>query len=117
MALRQYASLARRRWRRDPPKQVQACGEALKIARRPEDKRYVLGVLGDIHHVASLKLAASCLQDKGLIEEAAAAVVRIAARLGHKADPDIQAALRQVVDVSKNKRTVAEAKRFLVKKP
>jgi len=117
LALRQYASLARRRWRRDPPKQAQACGEALKIARRPEDKRYVLGVLGEIHHVDSVKLAASHLSDKDLIEEAGAAVVRIAGRLGHKADPDIQAALRQVVEVSKNKRTVAEAKRFLVKKP
>ena len=117
MALRQYISLARQRWRRDPRRQVKACEEALKLAKRPEERRLVLGMLGEIQTTESLKLAASCLEDKDVAEDAAAAVVRIVRRLGHKTDPNVQAALRQVVSVSENKRTVSEAKRFLVKEP
>ena len=118
MALRGYINLAQSRpWRREPARQLKIYGEALKIAKRAEEKRAVLGALGDLQEVQALSLAASCLQDKEVGEEAAATVVRIANHLKNKTDEPVQAALQGVVEVAKNENTVKEAKRLLIKKP
>ena len=117
MALRSYINLARsRHWRRNIAQQLEIYSQALQIATRPEEKRAVLGGLGGIQNIGALKIAATCLGDKTVAEEAAAAVVRIVGRLKNKTHEDIQAALAKVVDVSKNKRTVKEAQRFLIKR-
>jgi len=118
MALRSYINLARsEHWRRNTAQQLKIYREALRIAKRAEERRAVLGALGDIHETESVKLAASCLQDKDVAEEAAAAVVRIVGRLKNKTAQEAQEALEQVMKVAKNEGTLKEARKFLIKKP
>jgi hypothetical protein len=118
MALRSYIGMARSQpMRRNAEQQLKVYGEALKIAKRPEEKRDCLGGLGELQDAKAVGLAASCLQDKDVAEEAAAAVVRIAGRLKDKADADVQAALAQVAELSKNEGTRNEARKLLIKKP
>ena len=117
MALRNYINLAGSgHWRRDVGRQLKIYREAIKIARRPEEKRAVLGALGNINHTESLTIAASCLEDKDLVEEAAAAVVKIVQQVRNKAHPDVQAALQKVVTLAANEQTVKQAERYLIRK-
>jgi len=116
IALRGYVNLARsRHWGKDTGQRLKICGEALKAAKGADQKRSVLGVLSGIYDAKAVQLSASCLGDPGVAEEAAAAVVRVVNRLRNKNHRDVQAALRRVVQVSKNKQTVRQAKRFLRK--
>ena len=116
IALRAYVNLARsRHWGRNTAQQLKICGEALKVAKAADQKRSVLGVLGGIYQAGAVTLAAKCLDDQAVAEEAAAAVVRIVNRLKNKNNRGVQTALKRVVEVSKNKRTLSQAKRFLRK--
>ncbi len=118
LALRNYVALARSEtWRREPPRQLKMYGEALKIAKRAEEKRAVLGGLTEVREPQAIALAASCLKDAEIAEEAAAAVVQIADRVKNKADEAVQAALRGVVEISKNQNTLKQARKLLIKKP
>mgnify|MGYP000498293667 CR=1 FL=1 len=53
--------------------------EALRAVQAPEDKRQVLGALGGVAHPSAATLAAGCLDDAALKEDAASAVLRIVA--------------------------------------
>jgi len=118
LALRNYINLARSDpWRRDTKRRLAMYEQALKIAKRPEEKRAVLGGLNEIREPAAAQLAASCLNDAAVAEEAAKAVVEIAKRVRNKTDDKLQAALRAVVDVAKNENTLKEARKLLVNKP
>lgn len=120
LALRNYITLARSEtWRRDADRQVRMYGEALKIAKRADEKRAALGGLSEIREPKpeAAKLAASCLKDAEIAEEAAAAIVQIAKTAKNKTDEDVQAALQGVVEISKNQNTIKEAKKLLIKKP
>ena len=118
LALRGYINLARsRHWRRRNRERLKVYTEALKLATRAEEKRSVLGGLGGIQDKQAVALAASCLGDKAVAEEAATAVVQIAKRLKNKTDPVVQGALAKVVELTKNPRTQKEAARLLVRKP
>ncbi len=116
MALRGYINLARsRHWRRNDEKKVAIYAEALAIAKRPDEKRAVLGGLTDVRNKDALVLAATCLDDADVAEEAASAVVRIAGRLANKTDDAVQTALQKVMKVAKNKGTLNEARKHLIK--
>ena len=117
LALRGYIGLARsNHLRRDTKRQLAIYAAALPLAKRPDEKRAIVGGLTNIHSVESLALAATCLDDKEIAEEAAAAVVNITKRLKNKTDAAVQKALAKVVEVSKNKGTVNEARKHLIKK-
>ena len=116
MALKKYLSLAGPRdFRRSGKQKLAMCAEAIKIAKRVDEKRQALGVVGSVESLDGLKFAASYLGAEGLTEEAAATVVRIARsrRLRNLRAPEITSALEKVIAVSKSKRTVAEAKKRL----
>jgi len=53
---------------------------ALECARRPDEKKQVLGVVSAMSHAGALEMAAECLSDEALKEEATAAVLKIASR-------------------------------------
>ncbi|HUT34266.1 MAG TPA: HEAT repeat domain-containing protein [Planctomycetota bacterium] len=117
LALRNYINLARAEpWRRDTKRQLKMYGEALRIAKRAEEKRAVLGGLSDIREPEAVTLAASCLKDAEIAEEAAAAIVQIANRVKNKTDAGVQAALQAVVEISKNQNTLKEAKKLIIEK-
>lgn len=118
LALRNYIALARSEsLRRDPERQLKMFGEALAIAKRADEKRAALAGLGELREPRAVKLATSCLGDPDVAEEAAAAAVRIASQVKNKADRDVQAALKAVLDAAKNPATLKEAQKLLSKKP
>ena len=63
------------------PADVKLLGETLKLAKRPAEKRLVLGALGGIATPESLELLVPLLDDAGLCDEAALAVVMIAEQM------------------------------------
>ena len=116
MALKKYISLVgSKEFRRSSKDKLAMCAEAIKIAQRPNEKRQALGVVGSVENLEGLKFAAGFLEAEGLAEEAAAAVVRIARsrRLKNTKVSEIEAALKKVIEISKNKRIVADAKKRL----
>ncbi len=61
---------------------VAALKAAMEVARRPEEKRQALGAVSRMADARGLEIAALCLNDDALEAEAAAAVLKIAGRLG-----------------------------------
>jgi HEAT repeat protein len=79
--------------------------DALAAARRPEEKKLVLGGLGGVRTVEALQVVAPCLEDPALAEEAAAAAVRIACPQDqHKGlrGPEVAAAIEKVAAITQN---------------
>jgi HEAT repeat protein len=64
--------------RADRPANVALLGEAMKLARRPEEKRMVLGILGGVPTAESLALVVPAMDDPALTEEACLAALLIA---------------------------------------
>jgi HEAT repeat protein len=86
---------------------------AMLAAKRPDEKREVLGVLSGAPSAGSLQLAAKCLDDDGVKEEAAAAVVQIAEKVA-KQNPDAaRDAVSKALAVTKDKRVRASAEKIL----
>lgn len=83
------------------------CREAFALSRTADEKKLVLGALGDVISPAALNMAVGLLSDEPVREEAAVAVLRIAGGFGGDLKrPDIKeaarAALKKVLDASKN---------------
>jgi HEAT repeat protein len=98
-------------------KAVDALCHALAAAKKPAEKSLVIGALGGIRSIESLKLVAGCLDDADVRELAAAAAVKIACPANRRekglTGPDVRKALGEVVSVSKTPRVVEEAKKYL----
>jgi HEAT repeat protein len=66
---------------KDRAADVGLLGDAMKLARRPDEKRRVLGVLRDVATRDSLALAVAALDDPALRDDASRAVTAIAEKL------------------------------------
>jgi len=66
---------------KDRPADMALLAEALQLARRPEEKRMVLGVLGGIAAAESLVLVVPAMDDPALTDDACLAAVAIAEKL------------------------------------
>jgi HEAT repeat protein len=70
-----------------PPKEaVKLYADALATAKRPDEKKVVLAVLGEVHAVEALQLAATYLDDESLKADAAGTAVSIACPQDEKDD-------------------------------
>lgn len=94
---------------RAPADKLKMYRDAMAVARRPDEKRLVLGGLGDVTDPDALKYAASFLTDNDLREEAASAAVKIAKNVGGAAGPDLKPLMRQIIATSKNEGTTKAA--------
>jgi HEAT repeat protein len=101
LALRGFIRLADNRDRKDKEK-VALFAEALKAARRPEDKRMALGPLGNVNTMEALLLAAPLMDDEKTAQEAAACVAKIGKRVGGKLPPAFKDAMDKAIAVTKN---------------
>ena len=113
LALRGYVRLAGEQPTDDA--KVKMLTEAMKLAKRPEDKKLVLGALGNVQTVESLKLVAPCLGDAALAEEASAAAVKIAGKVAGSAKDLTRDAMQKVLQLSKNKNVRKQAENILKK--
>jgi HEAT repeat protein len=96
-----------------PEAKYQLLADTLKLAATPEEKKMVLGAVGDVRSVQALNMAAECLADPALVDEAAAAIVKISPVLGDQHKAETTRALQEVVKTSKTKSIVDDAKRQL----
>ncbi|NLC59045.1 MAG: hypothetical protein GX774_19600 [Armatimonadetes bacterium] len=90
-ALRGCLRLLARETEARPAMVVARLAEALAIAGRPEEKKLALSVLRDCRVPAAVTLAAGCLDDPTLAEEAAEAVLYLAAprKKGEQVQPAV----------------------------
>ncbi len=86
-------------------------------ADQPEDKKLVLGALGNVGTENALLYVAGSMDDSEVAEEAAAAAVRIA-RTARNLEPGaVRAAMEEVLAVSKTEATLKAAQAVIAKLP
>jgi len=85
--------------------------EALGFAQSADDKKRVLGGLGDVRTVESLRLVLRHLSDAGLADEAGAAVVKIVAGLDAKSNAEALDAVQRVLNSAKAQSVLDDARK------
>ena len=113
IALRGYVRLVGLPSKRPPAAALKMYQQAMAAATRPDEKKLILGGLGQVRHVEAMKMAEGCLGDKALTEEAAAAVVNIAKAIGKAHKAEAAQALTKVTQESKDKRVRRDAANLL----
>ncbi|MCX5676138.1 MAG: HEAT repeat domain-containing protein [Planctomycetota bacterium] len=94
---------------------VKMCQEALAVAKRPDEKKLILGVLGDVNTAEAFLMTVPMLQEQPVREEAAQASTKIAKALGNKLPPETKAAMETVISFTKNKNARKDAEDILKK--
>jgi len=97
---------------KDPP-DVDALEWALKLAPRPEEKRLVLGVLGNLGMSEALSLVTPLLSDAAVAEEAALAAIAVAERIKGDAAAQAREALQKVLTGPASQETRKQARKVL----
>ena len=98
------------------PAALGICSAALDATKTAAEKNLILGAIGGIQAVEAFPLAVKYLGDADAREAAAAAIVKIAcpARGFNRLEgPAVIAALKKVIEVSKNAAVVEQAKKHL----
>ncbi len=88
-------------------------GEAIRIAKRRDEKQLALGVLTRTANPESLALAVSLLDDPMLAEDAGRAAAAIAGNLAPAQQSEIRSAMRKVLERVKNSQTREQAQKIL----
>lgn len=97
----------------DKPADLEALGKAMSLAKRPEEKRLVLGVLGGVGTRESLALVTPALDDPALVEEAGLAAVLIAERMKDGPKDELRTVLERVGKLVTNQETRQRARQVL----
>jgi hypothetical protein len=87
--------------------------EAMKVAKRDEEKRLAFDILTRIPSAATLELAASHLGELPLKDAAAKAAVKVAAKLVAEDPKAVAKAMRKVVEAGVGGTTGSRAKQLL----
>jgi len=113
LAFRGYANLLSKDSKLNPQKKVELLETAMSFAPRADEKKVILGHLGNLSEKSALLMAASCLEEEALLEEAAVACVHIAKScLGE--DPQTSSRIMEsVLDRAKNEDTLKKARSLL----
>ena len=111
LAIRGLVRLARPQ--DEKPADLEGLAEAMGLAKRPDEKRLVLGVLGGVASPESLALAAPALGDRAVAEEAGLATVMIAEKMEGGDKDDLRAAMQKVLRYVKNGDVRARAEKLL----
>lgn len=93
LALRGYVRLLRARADATPAQRLDALNEAMRLARRADDRRVVIGAVADVPSVDALQFSLDRLADSELREEAAVAAAKLARALAVSAPTDVASAL------------------------
>ena len=100
---------------RPAAEKVKMCQEALAAAKRPDEKRLVLGPLADLNTLEALKTAAPLMDEAGVKEEAASATVKIAKKLGGRLPAEVKDAMEKALTITRNDRVKKDAQDVLKK--
>jgi len=99
--------------RKDKPADLKMLAEAMNLAKRPQEKRLVLGVLGGVATPPSLALVAPALDDPELVQEAALAAVMIAEKMEGGNKGEMRAVIQNVLKRAKRQQVRDRAKKIL----
>ena len=115
LALRGYVRVVGLASKRPAGETVRMLEEGMKAARRPEERRMVLGGLGEVKDVKALEAVAPYLSDEAVSGEACAAAVKIGKEVWEKNKEVTKGAMNKVLEVSKNEGQRRGAKEVLEK--
>jgi len=96
----------------EKPADLKLLAEAMSLAKRPEEKRLVLGVLGGVATPESLALVAPAIDQPGLANEAGLAAVMIAEKMGGDKSA-VRPALEKVLKGAKSQQIRQRAQKVL----
>ena len=113
LGLRGYVRLAGQELSDDV--KAKMLSEALDLAKRPEEKRLVVGAWGTVFTVQAFQVAAKFLDDPQVAGEAATAAIAIGDKVAGKAKAEVAAAMRKIIDTTKNDRLKRDAQKVLAK--
>jgi hypothetical protein len=82
-------------------------------AKRPQEKRLVIGVLGEIATSEALDLALSVVSDSAFTEEAGLAAVRVAEKIEDGDADQMRAAMQKVQRFAQNQETRERVQKVL----
>lgn len=88
---------------------------AMSLAGRPEDKKLVIGELGNIKSEKALDILESCLQDPDVNEEAVSAILKNTEKPGKKKSEKTASLLTKIIATCKNEDLVKTAESRLAK--
>ena len=98
---------------RPAEKTVELYRQAMELATDVSEKKLVLSGLADVQAFGALYLAYSCLEDQQLREEAAAAMVEIAAETAETHPQQTRILLREVIRLSESESVREEAQEIM----
>jgi len=113
IALRDYVRVVGLPSNRPAAATLKMYQEAMALTTRPDEKKLVLGGLAQVKDVGALKMAADCIGDAALVNEASVAVVEIAKAVGNAHKAEAVEALTKVTQETKDKRLAGEAAKLL----
>ena len=111
VALRGYVRLAE--VEKDNDAKMKILTEAAALAKRPEEKKQILGALGNVPTPDSLKQIVAYLDEPALIEEASVAAVKIGRDVAGKNRDLVREAMEKITQESKNKKNREDAAKIL----
>jgi len=83
-------------------KKLAMCKEAMNLAKRPDEKKLVLGALGETPHADALKMIEACLDDAPVKNEAANALLKICQSPAALNADEAKAALNKLIGLTGN---------------
>jgi hypothetical protein len=87
----------------------------MSAAKRNDERKMVLGGLGEVKDVKALEVVAPFLEDEALVNEACAAAIKIAKESGQSNKDLAKTTMNKVLEVSKNEGQKKAAKNVLSK--
>ena len=115
LSLRGYVRVVGLASKRPASETVVMLQEGMKAARRPEERKMVLGGLGEVKDLAALEAVVPYLSDEAVSGEACAAAVKIGKEVWEKNKEVTKGAMGKVLEVSKNEGQRRGAKEVLEK--
>jgi HEAT repeat protein len=98
----------------EKPADLKVLAEALSLAKRPQEKRLVLGVLGGVATPQSLALVTPAIDQPGLADEAGLAAVMIAEKMTTSGDKSaLRSAMEKVLRSTKSPKIRERAQKVL----
>ncbi|MHC4251242.1 MAG: HEAT repeat domain-containing protein, partial [Planctomycetota bacterium] len=113
LALRGYVRMAE--MKRDNREKVSMMKEAISLAERDDERKHVLGRLGNIHAVESLEAVLPYVGREKIANEAGRAAYNIARRIERKNRDAVRKAMEKVIATARDKRLLNDAKGLLKK--
>ena len=86
---------------------------AMSVAKRPDDKKLVLGCLGEVPCKAGLEIVDKCMAEKGLEAEAGRAAYKIAEKIWGSEPELCKNVMAKIIETSKDAGLKREAKKVL----